>query len=52
MKIKLTAYISIEEIIEVSEEDLDGATLEEYCEEYINDMIAGKLDAGWEVVQD
>lgn len=51
MKIKLIAKIDIEETIEVSEQDLDGMSLEDYCEQYLNDMIAGRLDTGWEIVE-
>jgi hypothetical protein len=40
-----------EDIIEVTESDLEGTTLDEFCEDYIQTMIANRVSAGWEVIE-
>jgi hypothetical protein len=41
-----------EETVEITEKDLEDTTLEEWCEQYLADMLANHIETGWEVVQD
>ena len=36
--------------IEITPRELDGMTLEEYCEQYLRDMIANYISGSWEIV--
>ena len=51
MKVKLTVSVSQTEVIEITEQDLEGTTLEEFCEDWIETMVASHLDTGWEAVE-
>lgn len=39
------------EDLELTEQELDGATLEEYCEQYLQDMIANHISGSWEILE-
>ncbi len=41
-----------EETVEITPEDLENTTLEEYCAQYLQDMIANYIDAHYEVIED
>ncbi len=56
MKVKLTVSYGFagckdEDVIEVSEADLEGTTLDELCEDYLQTMIANRISAGWEIIE-
>lgn len=56
MKVRMvisTGYAGADhvEIVEITEEDLQGETLEEYCQQYLEDMIGNYIDTYYEVIE-
>lgn len=37
------------ETIEITSEELAGSTLEEYCDQYLQDMLSNYLDMFWDI---
>lgn len=55
MKIRLTVetgFVGCDytEEIDVTDEDLRDTTLDEFCEDWIETMIANHISGGWEVI--
>ncbi len=48
-----TGYVGADHVdeIEVTEEELKGSTLEEICEQYLQDMIANHISGSWEIIE-